>query len=120
MTGLNNPFLLFYIDLDRSLLHFAVVQRGLYLANARINFLRNGLQDEFSTGSMAYGDKEWFMLQHNVSDVITHLRIRFHAITQNDFSDIQVLHPNASTLCYVLTGTLMSPVYAYCAPGQKY
>jgi hypothetical protein len=97
-----------------------VVQRGLYLATAQVNILRNGLQDEFSTSSMAYGSKEVFMLQNKPTDVISHLRIRFQVVGAGDLTDIQVRNPSAVELCYVLTGTLMNPVYAHCAPGEIY
>jgi hypothetical protein len=91
------------------------------LARVKLNFLRNGLQDESATDSIADGTNEVFLLQKSPTDVITYLRIRFHvAGTSIDFGDVQVIHPDGQNLCFVLSGTVFSPVYSICAANEDY
>lgn len=98
-----------------------VVQRGLYLASVKINFLRNGLQDEFESDSITDGHNRVFLLQNNSSDVIDHVRIRLSTVSPDKtIGDFQLVHPSADQLCYVLSGTIFHPVYSLCAPGENY
>lgn len=98
-----------------------VVQRGLYLASVKINFLRNGLQDEFESDSITDGHNRVFLLQNNSSDVIDHVRIRLSTVSPHKtIGDFQLVHPAADQLCYVLSGTIFSPVYSLCALGENY
>jgi hypothetical protein len=91
------------------------------LARVKLNFLRNGLQDEFTTGSVLDGTNKVFRLQKSPTDVITYVRVRFHvAGTSKDFGDFQIKNPNGQNLCFVLSGTVFSPVYSICAANEDY
>ena len=114
-------FLLSFLGPTTPLLNVTIIQRGFYFARVVVNFLRNGLQDEFETGSTFDGTNRVFRLQKSAADVITYLRIRFHVVgSHKDFGDFQVIHPDGEKLCFVLSGTAFSPVYSICAPDEDY
>ena len=107
--------------LAEPVLNVTVIQRGIYLAAVKINFLRNGLQDEFESDSIADGSNRVFLLQQNASDVIDHVRVRLATIVpQKLIGDFQLIHPTADELCFVLSGTIFKPVYSICAPDETY
>ncbi|CAF0739738.1 unnamed protein product [Adineta steineri] len=103
------------------LLNITVHHRGFYYVSVKINYLRNGLQDEYETDSFFDGTNKVFPLQKNPTDDIKYVRIRFHVSVSDDvFGDFQILDPKGAELCFVLSGTIFSPVYSICAKGENY
>jgi hypothetical protein len=103
------------------LMSLTVINRGFYSATVKINFLRNGIQDEYETKSFFYGKNKVFPLQKLRSDNITFVRIRFHVVgSAGLFGDFQVRDPTNKQLCFVLSGTAFTPVYSICAPDEDY
>ncbi|UJR28952.1 hypothetical protein I4U23_010169 [Adineta vaga] len=106
---------------EPTLLNVTVIHRGFYLVTVKINYLRNGTQDEFETDSFFDGTNRVIPLQKNPSDIITYVRIRFHVVgSLSLFGDFQVIDPRSRDLCFVLSGTAFTPVYSICAPDEDY
>ncbi|CAF4107991.1 unnamed protein product [Adineta steineri] len=103
------------------LLNITVHHRGFYYVSVKINYLRNGIQDEYETDSFFDGTNKVFPLQKDPADDIKYVRIRFHVSVSDDvFGDFQILDPKGAQLCFVLSGTIFSPVYSICAKGEDY
>lgn len=103
-----------------TLLRVTVVQRGFYLAQVKVNFIRNNKQEEVSEDYIPDGSIKKLHLQEKPTDKVTDVRIRFHADAKGDFGDLQFPEPTNANLCFVLEGSLFDPVYADCAPGENY